>query len=84
MPNLLHDGSRFLSVVGLAEADPDLLALCPLHLTFYGKDGKTHVVLPRLSAIAAGSPGQDTAAELEVELKAVVEKALKSISPAGS
>ena len=26
----------------IANADPDLLALCPLHLSIYGKDGKTH------------------------------------------
>jgi len=60
----------------IANADPDLLALCPLHLSIYGKDGKTHVVMPRLSAIAEGSPGRDKVVELEAELKAIVEKAL--------
>lgn len=60
----------------IANADPDLLALCPLHLSIYGKDGKTHVVMPRLSAIAEGSPGRDKVGELEMELKAIVEKAL--------
>ena len=60
----------------IANADPDLLALCPLHLTIYGKDGKTHVVMPRLSAIAEGSPGRGKVAELEAELKAIVETAL--------
>jgi uncharacterized protein (DUF302 family) len=60
----------------IANADPDLLALCPLHLSLYSKEGKTHVVMPRLSVIAEGSPGRDKAAELEAELKSIVEKAL--------
>ena len=60
----------------IANADPDLLGICPLHLTLYGKDGKTHVVMPRLSAIAEGSPGREKAAELEEELTAIVERAL--------
>jgi uncharacterized protein (DUF302 family) len=60
----------------IANADPDLLALCPLHLSLYAKDGKTHIVMPRLSALAEGSPGADKAAELEAELTAIVDGAL--------
>lgn len=60
----------------IANADPDLLALCPLHLSLYAKDGKTHVVMPKLSAIAEGSSGAYKAAELEAELTAIVDGAL--------
>ena len=61
----------------IANADPDLLAICPLHLSLYEKDGKTSLVLPRPSAIAAGSPGQAKAAELEKDLTTLLEGAFK-------
>ena len=60
----------------IANADPDLLGTCPLHLTLYAKEGKTVVLMPRLSAMAEGSPGKDAASELETELRKIVEGAL--------
>jgi len=60
----------------IANADPDLLGLCPLHLSLYAKDGKTVVLLPRLSAMAEGSPGKEAASELEAELRKIVQSAL--------
>ncbi len=60
----------------IAYADPDLLGICPLHLTLYGKDGKTHVVMAKPSVIAEGSPGKGQATELEAELRKIVESAL--------
>jgi hypothetical protein len=62
----------------IANADPDLLALFPLHLRLYGKDGKTHVIMPRLSVLAEGSPGKDKAAELEAELRKIIQGALRA------
>lgn len=61
----------------LANADPDLLALCPLHLTVFERDGATYVVMPRLSAMAQGSPGASPATELEAVVRGILEKALK-------
>jgi uncharacterized protein (DUF302 family) len=60
----------------IANADPDLLGLCPLHLSLYAKDGNTVVLLPRLSAMAEGSPGKEAASELEAELRKIVQSAL--------
>ena len=60
----------------IANADPDLLALCPLHLSLYEKDGKTVVIMPKLSAMAEGSAGLDEAAKLEAELAAILGRAL--------
>jgi uncharacterized protein (DUF302 family) len=60
----------------IANADPDLLGLCPLHLSLCAKDGKTVVLLPRLSAMAEGSSGKEAAWELEAELRKMVESAL--------
>lgn len=60
----------------IANADPALLALCPLHLTIYEHGGKTWLVLPRLSHVAQGSPGASRATELEAVLRGIVEGAL--------
>lgn len=60
----------------LASVDPDLLSLCPLHMSLYEKDGRTTVTMLRPSVIAADSPGLDAAMELEKQLIGVVEKAL--------
>jgi hypothetical protein len=61
----------------LANADPDLLALCPMHLTVYERDGATYVVFARLSVMAQGSPGASTATELEAVVRGIVEGSLK-------
>jgi hypothetical protein len=61
----------------LANADPDLLGLCPLHATLYVKEGMTVVVMPAIGAMAEGSPGAGAARELEAELTAIVGAALK-------
>jgi len=60
----------------IANADPDLLGLCPLHVTLYAKGGQTVVLTPRLSAMAEGSEGKAVAAELEAELTRILESAL--------
>ena len=61
----------------IANADPDLLALCPLHLSLFEQNGETILVMPRLSVLAKGSEGQARAAELEAELTAILETALQ-------
>lgn len=62
----------------VANADPDLLGLCPLHLSLYEKNGETVLVMPKPSAMAEGSPGRARAAELEDELIGIVRGALVS------
>ena len=61
----------------LANADPDLLALFPLHLTIYERGGATYVVAPRLSVMAKGSPGESRATELEAEIRRIVQRVLE-------
>jgi uncharacterized protein (DUF302 family) len=61
----------------IASADPDMLALCPLHLSLYARAGRTTVTWLRPSAIAQGSQAESQAAELERELAAIVAEALK-------
>lgn len=62
----------------LANADPELLGMCPLHLTIYARDGRTTIVWPRLSAMAGGSPGQDRALSLEEAVSEIIRKAATS------
>lgn len=49
----------------VSNADPDLLALCPLRVNLAGKDGVTRVLFARPTVIAAGSPGIAVIQEIE-------------------
>ena len=60
----------------LANADPDLLGLCPVHLSVYARGGVTTVTWPNLSAMAQGSPGQDAATALEEEVSTLIRGAV--------
>jgi len=60
----------------VANADPALLALCPLHLTLTHKDGISTVYFVRPSAVAAGSPGEAQAKKLEADIVKVIEGVL--------
>ncbi len=46
-------------------ADPDLLALCPLHVSFYERAGTTVVLFARPTVLAQDSPGAAVAADIE-------------------
>ena len=61
----------------IANADPDMLAMCPLHLSLYEREGKTSVLMLRPSVLARGSNAETTAADLEVELVKLIEDALR-------
>lgn len=60
----------------LANADPDLLALYPLHLAVYERAGTSVLVWPRLAATARASAGEARAAELDAEVRRIIEQAL--------
>ncbi len=60
----------------IANADPDMLAMCPLHLSLYERDGRTAVVMLRPSVLARGSGAEAKAAALESELIGIIEGAL--------
>ena len=49
----------------VSNADPDLLALCPLRINLVEKDGITRVLFARPTVIAAGSPGIEVIEEIE-------------------
>lgn len=60
----------------IGNRDPDLLALCPLHLTLIHKEGITSVLFVRPSQVAAHSPAKAVATELEQDIVRVIEEAL--------
>ncbi len=56
----------------VANADPDMLALCPLHLSLTHKAGETTVLFLRPDALARGSAAEGVATELtELVIKAI-------------
>lgn len=60
----------------IGNRDPELLALCPLHLTLIHKQGVTSVLFVRPSQVAADSPARAVATELEQDIVRVIEEAL--------
>jgi uncharacterized protein (DUF302 family) len=61
----------------IANADPDMVAMCPLHISLYERAGSTSVVFPRPSALARGSKATEVAEELESELIGIIDKNVK-------
>ena len=61
----------------VSNADPSMLALCPLHITLVEKQGNTTILFARPSEIAQGSAAVDIARELEDS----VIQALESVVP---
>ena len=58
----------------ISNADPELLALSPMHLTFTYKDGMTTLLFIRPSAVAANSPAKKVATELENDVINTIER----------
>ena len=61
----------------ISNLDPDMLALCPLRVTFIYKEGVTTVVFVRPSKVAANSPALKAATELEQDLIRTIEGVMK-------
>jgi uncharacterized protein (DUF302 family) len=60
----------------MSNLDPTLLALCPLHLTLTHKGGVSTAHFGRVSALAAGSPGEALIRGVEAEILGIIEDAL--------
>ncbi len=61
----------------VSNADPNLLALCPLSVTLIHKTGRTTVLFERPSVVAKGSPAETVLREVEGEVVAAIEEALR-------
>ena len=62
--------------IKISNADPAMLALCPLHLTFTQKAARVTVLFARPSAIAQGSKAEAPAKELEEKVIKAIEGGL--------
>ncbi len=58
----------------VSNMDPDMLALCPLHITLTHKKGVTSILFVRPSQIAADSPAKKVVTELELDVIRAVEQ----------
>jgi uncharacterized protein (DUF302 family) len=60
----------------VSNLDPQLLGLCPLHITLTHKTGVTTALFNRPTAIAHGSPAEKPLREVENEVIKAIETAL--------
>ena len=60
----------------VANADPHMLALCPLHITLIQKGQLTTILFVRPGKVAANSPARAVAEELEKEIIRIIENAV--------
>ena len=61
----------------VSNADPQMLALCPLHISLVHKKGVTSILFVRPSLVATGSPAEKIALELEQDVIRTIEGALR-------
>lgn len=60
----------------VSNADPNMMALCPLHITLIHKKGVTSILFIRPGRVAFNSPAEDIANELEQDVIRAIEEAL--------
>jgi hypothetical protein len=62
----------------VSNVDPQLLALCPLHITLYQQDEITHIVFVRPTHVGKGSAVTALLEELEAKVVVAVEAGIKA------
>jgi len=63
----------------ISNLDPSLLALCPLRITLYSKNKKTHILFVRPGKVAGSSKAQKIAKELEDDVIRTIEVAIANL-----
>jgi len=63
----------------ISNIDPSLLALCPLRITLYSKNKKTHILFIRPGKVAGSSKAQKIAKELEDDVIRTIEVAITGL-----
>ena len=61
----------------VSNADPQMLALCPLHISLVHKDDVTRILFIRPSLVATGSAAEKIALELEQDVIRTIEGGLR-------
>ena len=62
----------------ISNIDPSMLAICPLHISLYSKNNKTHILFVRPGKIAAASKAHKVAKELEDDVIRTIEIAISN------
>lgn len=60
----------------VSNVDPEMLALCPMHITLYRQDNITHIVYTRPTHVGRGSAAAGLLEGLEDKVSAAVESAI--------
>jgi uncharacterized protein (DUF302 family) len=63
----------------VSNIDPGMLALCPLRITLYTRNKKTHILFVRPGKVAAASKAQKIAKELEDDVIRTIEVAIANL-----
>ena len=63
----------------VSNADPDMLALCPLHITLVQQGGSTRILFVSPSKVAQGSKAEAMAGELEQAVAGAIAEALQQL-----
>ena len=63
----------------VSNAEPQLLALCPLHITLYRQNDMTHVVFVSPTHVGKGSDATVLLQELEARVSAAVESGIAGV-----
>lgn len=58
----------------VSNMDPEMLALCPLHITLTHKKGVTRILFVRPSQVASDSPAKKVVTELEQDVIRAIEQ----------
>jgi len=63
----------------ISNADPDMLAMCPLHITLIQQQGSTRVLFVRPTVVAADSNALAIAKELEEDVSKAMDEAVNEL-----
>ncbi len=58
----------------VSNKDPDMLALCPLHVNLYEKDGQTTILFPQPTHYAQGSAALSILEEVEGKVTGAIDQ----------
>lgn len=63
----------------VSNLDPTMLALCPLHVTLYEKDGVTRVLFVSPVRVGQDSPALDLLHELEADVSKAIQQGVDAV-----
>jgi hypothetical protein len=63
----------------ISNADPDMLAMCPLHITLIQQQGSTRALFVRPTVVAADSKALAIAKELEQDIAKAMHEAINEL-----